>query len=609
MIPRLTLLIPTLLIAVLSLCSPLAEARPLKLHAIFSDHMVIQRDKPIRVWGWADAGDRVSVTLGEEKAEATAGKGAGDDAGRWEVTFPARPAETEPVTLTAATGSEIVEFQNVVVGDVWILNGQSNMAWALKGIQNGQFEAAQADLPMLRFFSINPNQQSTQAVDIPAEKIPTNGWAISTPETAADFSGIGYVFGSRLQRALGVPIGLIKTARGGASIESLVPRHKFEDHPLAKRYAESVEKRMAAYDLDAEIEKKWQQEIEKARKANKPEDKWPKKSDISIRSWSQPGVSPSDMASVHNGMFGALKGAHIKGVLFHQGYNNMVRDCRPKRYRVLMKLAVEGWREEFNDPKLPVGVIGFCAGSVPQDEFNFESYGASLAPFIREAQRLGLADVEDQDNLIFIPAYDIQVPGLHPNKKLEHGLRSARWALAEIYKTSGVRWNTSKLVSAEPIGNEMVLTFSPRVGPDTHGRMARGFAIAGEDGKFYRAHARYGLKPNQRKTDSFGHFKSDVIHVWSPLVEKPVAVRYAWAYSPVGNLTVGPDPDIPYPSFRTDNWDLPESDDPDEALFSNRVKRDREKEADANLQYRLNEEAKRAGEILQWYRDAKIINE
>ena len=392
------------------------ESGALRVHSIFGSNMVIQCDKPITIWGWTEPGRKVSVEFGREKAMAT----ADGQAGRWEVTFKAREASATGQKLKVTSGDETIEMDNIVIGDVWVMNGQSNMAWGLGKTLQADMELAQANLPLLRQVRISPNEQYTLQKDLPADKV--SGWIVSTPETAGQFSAIGYAFGSRLQRALQIPIGIIDNARGGASIESLVPRHKFDNHPLAAKYAAWVEKRRAEFDWDAAVKKlieKWEQERARLRSKGVPEDKLPPKPTCKdLRSWNVPGRSPSDAASCYNGMLGVFKGLNIKGVLFHQGYNNaMGTSCRPKRYRVLMKLMVEGWREDFGDPKLPVGVIGFCAGGIPQTFDNFEVWSVSGGAFIREAQRLGLSDLEDPANTAFLPGYDIQIPGLHPHKK------------------------------------------------------------------------------------------------------------------------------------------------------------------------------------------------
>jgi sialate O-acetylesterase len=570
------------------------EPGPLRLHRIFGSNMVLQRDKPVVIWGWAAPGRAVAVQLGEEKAAATAATGTG----RWEVTFPARPANALAQRLAVVCGDEKIEFDNILVGDVWVMTGQSNMAFPLEKVFDSDLEAAQANLPLLRLFSIDPNEQSEPQDDIPAEKIATKGWAVSSPETASGFSAIGYVFASRLQRALGIPIGVIKSARGGASIEAIVPSHKFDDHPLAKRYADGIRKKMAEFDLEATSLTTWSNQLARAKGKNLPEDQWPKKpvNGDNLTSWNIPGKSASDLGSVHHGMFGVFKGYHIKGVLFHQGFNNaLFSNARPTFYRVLVKLMVEGVREDFKDPALPVGVIEFCAGGNAQNEENFEAESFAAGPYIREAQRLGLADVGDPKFTAFIPGYDVQVPGLHPGKKREHGERAARWALSRIYQLKGMGWDAAALRSATPQGDEMIVTFDQRVEPDNKDGIIRGFSIAGEDGKYYMAHARH-----RTTRESGGRLKTDqtVVHVWSPLVAKPVAVRYAWATSPLGNLKVAGHPALTCPSFRTDTWDLPAN----EEDFSASAVPDYKKlqaEAVARCEFRRNEEARLAVDILQ----------
>jgi sialate O-acetylesterase len=583
-----------LAIAAIAASSAVVEAKPLKLHNIFSSHMVLQRDKPIKIWGWADAGDEVSVKLGDEQAQAT----AGDDAGRWEVTFPAREASTEPVTLVASTGDEKVEMKDILIGDVWVMYGQSNMAIPLGDIKHGRLEAQQAHSSKLRLFSIKENEQRGPQDNIEADAITTGGWVVSNPETARDFSAIGYVFGARIQRASQIPVGLIKNSRGGAAMESLVPQHKFDDHPKAKRYAKHIEKKIAEFDARAEALRRWKRRLKRAKSNDKPESEWPEKPDHAenLRSWDIPGKSPSDRASVYNGMFGAFKGYNLKGVLFHHGYNNaMVKErCRPKFYRVLMKLMIDGVREDFNDPDLPFGVIGFCAAGRPQNRTNFEANAYKYtggAAFIREAQRLALTDISEPENTEFIPAYDVQDPSYHPSKKRELGGRAARWALSEIYGKR-MRWQTAKLVSVERRGDEMVLTFDQRVRPDDKDSILRGFSIAGEDGQFYMARARH-------KAEGSVWDRTKIVHVWSPLVDKPVAVRYGWAVAPMGNLKVNDHPHLPLHSFRTDDWDYPESEDPTESAVTGSKMKEMQEEAAERLEYRRTEEAKRALEIME----------
>ncbi|NQU23529.1 MAG: hypothetical protein HQ567_19790, partial [Candidatus Nealsonbacteria bacterium] len=258
----------------IALCAGDAAAGTLKTHGIFSSNMVIQRDKPIAIWGWAEPGQKVSVQFGQAKDEAT----AGGEAGRWEVTFPARQANATGQKLTVTSGDETIEMENILIGDVWVMNGQSNMAFGLGATYRADMETATAHLPLLREIRISPNESYTLEKDLPADRV--DGWTVCTPETAGQFSSIGYTFASRLQRALQIPVGIIDNARGGASIESLVPRHKFDDHPLAARYLNWVEKRRAEFDWDAAMKpliEKWEKEVAQQREKGAAENELPPK--------------------------------------------------------------------------------------------------------------------------------------------------------------------------------------------------------------------------------------------------------------------------------------------------------------------------------------------
>lgn len=566
-----------------------ARAEPLRLHAIFDSDMVLQRGKPITIWGWAAPGNPVSVQLGKDKADAK----AAPDRGRWEVTFPAREASAEAQTLTVTAGGEKVEMNNIVVGDVWVMYGQSNMAFPLKNVLNKDTESAQANLPNLRLFSITTNEQADPQEDIRRETIDTKGWVTSSPETALEFSAIGFVFGKQIQLSLGIPIGVIKNSRGGASMEALVPPHKFQEIPSGKALVENIKAQRAAFDLRAESLAIHEKQLKRAKDKKLPEDKWPQmpENGENVPSWNIPGKSPSHPGSVYNGMFGVFRGYNIKGVLLHHGYNNaMTNNCRPKFYRWMTKALIEGVREDFKDPSIAYGVIGFCAGGKPQSEEDFELQPPG-PPFIREAQRLGVEDLNDPVNNGYIPAYDVQVAGLHPSKKVEHGQRAARWALNKIYDRKA-HWVEAKLLSAKTEGDEMILTFERRAHPDNSATIIEGFALAGEDGKFYKAYARNSTK---------GQFwdAAKIIHVWSPLVPKPVAVRYAWGHSPMGNLKVEGYPEMPIPEFRTDSWDLPESQDLTDNGLAREFSKQWEADGKARLEYRRTEEAKRALEIIE----------
>ena len=211
----------------LMLGQPLFAVDALKTHGVFRSNMVLQRDKPITIWGWAPVGSEVEVSFGKRSAKA---KTAGEK-GRWQVTFDSQPANSEGQELMVKAGEEVIRMENILIGDLWVMNGQSNMAFALKAVYQNTFESAQAHLPLMRHLRINSYAES-EHIETDLEEKDLNGkdpdknWKVVTPEVALDMGAIGYVFGSRLQRVLQIPIGIIDNSRGGASLESLVPRHK-----------------------------------------------------------------------------------------------------------------------------------------------------------------------------------------------------------------------------------------------------------------------------------------------------------------------------------------------------------------------------------------------
>lgn len=595
--------VATFFVMLFTCISSLHAAEHLKVHSIITSNMVLQRDKPITIWGWAPAGTDVKVTFGTEPT--VTGKAAGDK-GRWEAVFKPQAANAQGQKLRIEAGAEVVEMENILIGDVWVMYGQSNMAFALKAVYQGAFEASMAHLPHLRHIRITSGAESEIVeTDIPAKHLNGNeedkNWRVCTPDVAMEMGAIGYIIGSRLQRSLQIPIGIIDNGRGGASMESLVPRHMFAKDPAAAEYLKWVDARHAQFSeadfLKAEMDRwtvaheKWETQVadDKAKgvKQNRRE---PAKPTGDIRTWSVPGRSPSDAASCYNGMFGAFKGLNIKGVAFHHGFNNamMNTSCNPKFYRLLMKLMVQGIREDFNDPHLPMAVIGLCAGGTAQTRLNFELEGLSTASYIRESQRLGLADVNDPEHTAFIPAYDEKIPQLHTKKKIELGIRTAHWALKTIYGNTNIDWETAKLVSAVAEGDKMLLTFDKVVRPDDFGSEIEGFSIADSSGTFYMADAI--AAPTKDK-----EMQNKQILVSSPLVKEPVAVRYAWARAPMGNLKVDGLPWQPLHSFRTDNIDFAAEVthmDPDGPKKNGEAIKLMKSQADAALKARLAAQAK-----------------
>jgi sialate O-acetylesterase len=196
-----------------------------------------------------------------------------------------------------------------------------------------------------------------------------------------------------------------------------------------------------------------------------------------------------------------------------------------------------------------VAIIGLCAGGQAQTRLNFEQMGVSTGAYIRESQRLGLADIKDPENTAYIPSLDQKIPQLHTKKKKALGVRTARWALKTVYGYEDIAWGSAKLLSAVAEGDKMLLTFDQPVLPDDFGSEIEGFSVAGKSGVFYMASA-VALTVKDKAE------RNKQILVSSPLVKEPVAVRYAWARAPMGNLKVNGLPWQPLHNFRTDEIDL-----------------------------------------------------
>ncbi|MFC1739729.1 sialate O-acetylesterase [Planctomycetota bacterium] len=542
-----------ILVIIFSFTSGSLQAE-VKTHNIFGQNMVLQRGKSIRVWGWADAGESVTVTYSGQTKKAKA-----DDKGNWSVTLDTLKASTEPRELSIKGISNTITFNNVVVGDVWLCGGQSNMEDVLEEIYHGDTEVVSANHPNIRLITI-PQVASPKAMENIDQLNEFNSWtghhemkgnwAQCTPQTVNRFSAIGYIFGRRLHLASGVPIGLIDASWGGTTIEAWTSRTKLATIPDSKGLTDEWDQRIAKYDsvasLKAEIEQ-WEKDSKQRKQHGEQPDPKPTEPEP------DPVTDRNNPAASFNAMVAPIAGFNIKGVIFNQGYNNALDNARPRLYAGVFKAMIQDWRRAFRDESLSFGIIGLTAGGQPQTLENFELRMVDPGPFIREGQFKASQELE---NVCFMPAYDQQVPWYHPHKKFELGERIARWALNTQYGFDHIGWKLVVCTRSENKGDHFILTFDRAVQVDD-GRAIEGFAIAGEDRHFVPASAEYVGE------DEIGNERWDerLIKVWSPLVKKPVAVRYAWARNPLGNVVNSEHHErvIPIPSFRTDDWDWPEA--------------------------------------------------
>jgi sialate O-acetylesterase len=507
-----------------ALCSALLAAASLSLSGtvalnnMFGDHMVLQQGIENKVWGKADPGEAVTVTLGGQTKSTTAGAD-----GSWHVLLDPVKEYGGPHTLTVK-GKNTVTFSDVLIGEVWVCAGQSNMQWSVNQSNDPDIERAAAKFPNIRLISVP--QVGTQE-----PQWNFNGkWAACSPETVGGFSAVGYFFGRQLHQTLGVPVGLINNAWGGSAAEAWVNRDKLAANeklkPLMDRWAA---KEAALPAAKAEFEKKieeWKAVAEKAKAEGKPAPQQPGNPDGEMKGNQRP-------ANIYCGVLKPSIGYGIKGAIWYQGESNA---GRAYQYRELFPLMIKTWREEWGLGDFPFYWVQLADYKAEKTE-PAESDWAEL----REAQTMTMKALPNTGEAVII---DIgEGKDIHPKNKQDVAKRLARWALAETYKKSDIACKSPLYKSMEKQGSKVVLSFD-NVGANAAGwrpfdvAEPRGFTIAGADRKFVTARAT--ILPDGR------------IEVSSEAVAEPVAVRYAWADNPVCNMysAVG----LPLTPFRTDDF-------------------------------------------------------
>jgi len=501
-------------VTVLLFSSALVAVADVGLPSLFGDHMVLQRNIPCKVWGWADAGEKVTVTIGNQSHTAMAGNN-----GAWSIHL--KPLKAGGPHKLTVKGKNELAFEDVLVGEVWICSGQSNMAWPVANAVDPDLESMTAKYPNIRLISVP--QVGTQE---PQQDF-NGAWTRCTPETVKNFSAVGYFFGRQLHQTLDIPIGLIDNAWGGSAAEAWIPKDVLATDD---RYADLLKKwddLAASYDWD-EVQANHQQRLEKwraaviqARKDGKPAPRRP-------RNPRNPLTGNHRPANIYNGVLKPTIGYGIRGAIWYQGESN---SSRAYQYRNLFPLMITQWRKEWELGDFPfywVQLADFRDES-PEPQ---ESSWAEL----REAQTMTLKLPNSGQAVI----YDLgEAHDIHPRDKQNVAKRLARWALANDYGYD-IPYRSPQYKSMEKNGSRIVLTFDHVGGGlDTHDvRELQGFAIAGEDKQFHWANARIVAK--------------DKIEVWSEQVSAPVAVRYAWADNPVANVQNVHG--LKLTPFRTDDW-------------------------------------------------------
>ncbi|MDB5334168.1 MAG: Sialic acid-specific 9-O-acetylesterase [Phycisphaerales bacterium] len=525
----------TLAIAALSACpllsAQLAQAN-VKLPAVLADHMVLQQQQAVPVWGLADPGEKVTVSFVDQKESATA-----DDKGKWSVKLKPLTASDKPAELTIA-GNDTVTLKDILVGEVWICSGQSNMEMGIKNVKNCDAEVAAADHPNIRLFSVPKNVQGEPQKDIAAQgHSPLEGkWLPCTPQNIAPygwggFTAVGYFFGRDLHNDLKVPVGLIHTSWGGTPAESWTAQSYLEEDSDLRPINEKFQKDMESLPKQKEQYEKqmaeWKETAAKAKADGKPEPKKPN--------------PPRDMAhdpwrpsSLYNGMIAPIVPFATKGAIWYQGESNA---GRAYQYRKLLPAMIKNWREAWNEPEM-----GFYIVSLANFQNPAKDPGESDWAELREAQAL-TANQPHNGQAIAIDLADANNPGdIHPKDKQSVGHRLELVALAKSYGKS-VDYSGPEYESSKVEGDKVRLKFKFADALTAKGgEPLKGFQIAAE--------AKDGEKVTWHWADA--KIEGDSVIVSSKEIEKPAAVRYDWAHNPQGNLYNKAD--LPAVPFRTDNW-------------------------------------------------------
>ncbi len=484
---------------------------------VVSSGMVLQRDQAVPIWGTADPGEAVTISFKGRVATTTA-----DANGRWLIHLQRLKATVTPSVLIIE-GKNKIELQDILVGEVWLVAGQSNMQRLLSETYKGAEAIANANHPAIRLFNVS------RQVAFKHAKPPLGVWRSCTPESVKEFSAAGYYFGVELQKELNVPIGLINSSYGGSQAEAWTP----------------VEYLLASADLKPTVDrgKIWDEERPRVRVQY----------DETIRSWREEGYkayakgaipepSPSVpdalreyrvASSIYNGMIEPLIPFAIRGAIWYQGESN---EARAQQYGILLPVMIKSWRERWGEGDFPFGIVQLPNYRNTKDEPADEAWS-----HLREAQRLTAASVPRTGLIVTIDLGEAR--DIHPRNKLDVGKRMARWALVDVYKQKQLK-SGPVFQKAEINDSKIVVTFS-EVG--TGLKLSRGtkleeFAIAGTDRKWYWAEAKV-VGRNR-------------VEVWSPQVSQPVAVRYAFNNNP-RNPNLTNDTGIPAGPFRTDNWPGP----------------------------------------------------
>jgi sialate O-acetylesterase len=476
-----------------------AVSAQVALPKILASHMVVQRDLPVHVWGLAAPGEEVSVSFRGETRSTKAGQ-----LGRWSVYLnPGAAGGPFKLVVTgtpAAAGgddapAQIITLDDVLVGDVWVASGQSNMEFPMSRAATGAEDLPHAANPRIRLLIVKK-----RAEEYARDDADTEGWAVSSTETARDFSAVAWYFAREIEAREHVPVGVIDSTWGGTLVECWTRLAALgEDAALAPLFVSRG--KMTDSESDALLEDKRRDKLrDQARAEGKPEPQFP---------W-HPQLAMWAPSLLYNGMIAPLTPFPIRGAIWYQGESNSALERAPL-YNRIFRAMIEDWRRQWGEGDFPFLYVQIS---------NFKSTPLEDWATLREQQLKTL----ELRNTAMVVTIDIGNPdNVHPTDKLDVGQRLARTARALSYGET-IEYSGPLFRQATQEGSAIRVWFDHAKGLTAKNGEPTGFEVAGTDGIFSPATAR---------------IEGTTVVAASPSVAEPVFVRYGWANSPQCNLFNG----------------------------------------------------------------------
>lgn len=477
-----------------------AARADVKLHGLFSDNMVLQQNVPITIWGWADDGEEVTIHFRNQEVKTMAKEG------KWKVQLKKLKAGGPDELKVSAKNNFI--FKNVLVGEVWVASGQSNMEWPMRASFDPTNEIAKTANPNVRLYTVPKLKAANPVTDVKAS------WQECTPQTTPNFSAVAFYFARELQKAHQVPVGIVNTSWGGSPAEVWMSEEMLQANP---QYVKSLlEPAASAWKNYEEARAKFEEQTASLKQEGLPQT-------------NRAPYAPWKPSELYNGMIAPLIPFAIKGAIWYQGESNA---DRAHQYRTLFPDMIRNWRRDWGQGDFTFLLVQLAPFMKIKDQ-----PGDSTWAELREAQALATKVLPKVGMAVITDVGDEK--DIHPKKKERVGERLALAARGIAYGEKTVY--SGPIYKSMKVKEDMIRLSFDHVGSGLEARDGelKGFAIAGDDKKFVWAQAE--IQGNQ-------------VVVSSPKITEPVAVRYGWADYPVVNLWNKNG--LPASPFRTDDFPM-----------------------------------------------------